>query len=152
LRIDLQKFEDKKQWQLLQMKICQRDNWACVNCGQSDCYLHIHFKNVESGKKPWEYPEDALVSLCEDCLAEERKLLGTALNSLSEAARSKFLASQIHDIACSMSLMKLPADPETISAAISLWLKTPKLIEFMINIYNRKLEAEGRTRTDAEKA
>jgi len=152
MKIDLKKYEEKKQWELLQLKICERDDWTCVNCGQSDCYLYIHFKIFEPNKKPWEYPEDSLVSLCEDCFAEERKLLGIALNCLSEAARSKFLAVQIDSIASSLFSMKLPDDSEVVGEAISFWLRTPKLVEFMIEIYSRKLEADERNRADASRA
>jgi len=145
MKIELQNFEDVEHWQTLQDEVFERDGLQCVNCGQSGCELFVHFKTFDPDKKPWEYPPETLVSLCEDCLAEERQLLGTALKVLSEAVRKHFLSTQIDSIAFSMSAMKKPidADPETVGETISLWLRTPRLVKFMVEIYRRKLAAEG---------
>lgn len=33
--------------------------------------LHVHHKYYEPGKKPWEYPDEALITLCESCHSDE---------------------------------------------------------------------------------
>lgn len=150
MKIGIQDCKDKR-WKALQAKIFERDCWCCVSCGDAQSKLFVHLKTFYPGKKPWEYPENELVSLCEDCLAEERQLLGTALKCLTEAARKQFLSSQIHNIACSLLAMKKPTDSETVAEAISLWLRMPRLVEFMVETYHRKLESDERKRADAEK-
>ncbi len=140
MKIDLKECKDAR-WQAIQAEIFERDDYTCVNCGESNCKIFVHFKTFEPAKKLWEYSKEILVTLCEDCLAEERQFLGNALTCLSEAARKQFLSNQIDNIAFSLLAMKKPVDvdSETVGETISLWLRTPKLVEFMVKIYQRKL-------------
>jgi hypothetical protein len=54
-------------WQRKRLEILERDNFKCVNCGSEDNTLHVHHHYYESGKKPWEYPDRVLITLCEGC-------------------------------------------------------------------------------------
>jgi hypothetical protein len=48
--------------------ILERDQWMCRACKESEgVTLAVHHLYYEKGKKPWEYPNDALVTLCEEC-------------------------------------------------------------------------------------
>lgn len=153
MKNNIQNCKDAR-WLALQCEILDRDGTR-VNCGDSNCELFVHFKIFRPDLDPCEYPEDSLFNLCEECLAEERQLLGIALGCLSEAARKQFLSTQIDSIAGSLEAMKKPvdADSESVGEAISLWLRTPRLVEFMVEIYGRKLAAEGRREcADVERA
>lgn len=46
--------------------ILERDNHKCKLCGKKTnlCIHHIKYRN---GKRPWEYPNSALVTLCNEC-------------------------------------------------------------------------------------
>ncbi len=52
--------------------IKERDNNKCINCGSTNL-LQVHHKQYhirrESGnfKKPWEYNENLLITLCSNC-------------------------------------------------------------------------------------
>lgn len=63
-------------WQQKRLEIMERDKWTCQSCGESgeDVTLNVHHAYYESGKKPWEYPEEILTTLCEDCHGEIHKL------------------------------------------------------------------------------
>jgi hypothetical protein len=61
-------------WQKLRLKVMQKANFECQNCGSKDSTLHIHHSYYEKDKAPWEYPEDTLQCLCEDCHKEIRGL------------------------------------------------------------------------------
>jgi len=139
MKASLQDCKDLR-WKKLRLKIFERDDWCCTNCGDSGVDLFVHFKIFIPDIKPWDYPEDSLVTLCESCLAEERKLLATALSLFCNAARKHFLSVEIDDIATSLDMIKLPDLPEVVASAISLWLRTPRLVEFMVKIYLRKLK------------
>lgn len=55
------------QWQRKRLEVLQRDNFTCKCCGSKEKSLHVHHLYYEKDKKPWEYPDSALVTLCEDC-------------------------------------------------------------------------------------
>ena len=46
--------------------ILERDNHQCVMCG-SKFSLQVHHLRYSEGKKAWEYPNSALVTLCDEC-------------------------------------------------------------------------------------
>lgn len=46
--------------------ILERDHHQCVLCG-SKYNLQVHHKRYSDGKRAWEYPNAALVTLCRDC-------------------------------------------------------------------------------------
>jgi hypothetical protein len=54
-------------WQKKRLEILDRDGFSCCSCGDKESTLHIHHKRYLKGKEPWEYENDLLVTLCEDC-------------------------------------------------------------------------------------
>jgi hypothetical protein len=60
----------------------ERDNFSCQNCLANDKTLNVHHKIYHKGRKPWEYEDRELVTLCEECHEKEthqRKRLNEAL-------------------------------------------------------------------------
>lgn len=58
-------------WQNKRNEILQRDKYKCSYCG-SEITLQVHHKyynKYSDGKKvnPWDYPNDAFITLCKDC-------------------------------------------------------------------------------------
>jgi hypothetical protein len=71
-------------WQKLRLEVMERDQWMCNICINSTSTLHVHHRYYLPDKEPWEYPLDALATLCERCheleaharrRAEEQRLL-----------------------------------------------------------------------------
>lgn len=60
-------------WKECRKRILQRDNYTCCRCGkkQNESELHVHHLNYYSGKKPWDYLDVDLITLCKGCHAEE---------------------------------------------------------------------------------
>lgn len=58
------------EWQKKRLKIMELANFECESCGAKDITLHVHHKYYEKGRKPWEYPDESLHCLCEDCHKE----------------------------------------------------------------------------------
>lgn len=53
-------------WLRKKNEILERDNYTCTRCGATS-HLDIHHLYYENGKSAWEYPNDALVTLCRVC-------------------------------------------------------------------------------------
>ncbi|HDM8135507.1 TPA: HNH endonuclease [Vibrio harveyi] len=70
------KNEDLKhpKWQRMRLKIMERDNWKCIHCGEDDKTLNVHHSLYINGRKPWEYCESDLETVCEDCHRELHKV------------------------------------------------------------------------------
>jgi hypothetical protein len=63
------KFADKykdARWKEKRRRIIERDCGICA-----DCYgvglVHVHHLYYEYNKDPWDYPDDALITLCNEC-------------------------------------------------------------------------------------
>lgn len=79
-----EKLKDPR-WQRKRLEILQRDDFRCRSCERNDKTLHVHHSYYENGKSPWEYPDDALLTLCVDChsnVTEKQIELARALASL----------------------------------------------------------------------
>lgn len=57
-------------WQKVRLLVLERDGWRCRQCGDAETCLQVHHTFYASGRDPWEYPLDSLVTLCERCHAE----------------------------------------------------------------------------------
>lgn len=60
------------EWKNKRDKILKRDNYTCKHCGKTNGILQVHHKyyNVYPNgtrPKPWDYPDDVLITLCDDC-------------------------------------------------------------------------------------
>jgi len=74
-------------WQKRRLEILERDEWACQLCGDEDSQLHVHHWVYEWNRPPWEYPDEAMVTLCESCHERETKNGKTAEKRLIRALR-----------------------------------------------------------------
>lgn len=62
-------------WQKKRLEILEAADWRCVCCGNRNEQLHAHhiYYYYGQGRKPWEYDNDELVSLCDDCHTTEHE-------------------------------------------------------------------------------
>jgi hypothetical protein len=54
-------------WQRRRLEIMQRDDFACRECGATEKTLNVHHTVYIKGRKPWEYEDSQLRTLCQDC-------------------------------------------------------------------------------------
>ena len=66
------RYRDQR-WKDRRLEILERDEFSCIACGDGDCVLHVHHRYYVSGRMPWEYPDNALATLCESCHAATKK-------------------------------------------------------------------------------
>jgi hypothetical protein len=65
-------------WQKKRLKVFERDDWTCRECGRQDRTLNVHHKFYIRGLwNPWEYSSEWLETLCSDC--HERREAATVL-------------------------------------------------------------------------
>ncbi|MCE0498486.1 MAG: HNH endonuclease [Methylacidiphilales bacterium] len=69
-------------WQRKRLAILNRSDFKCESCGSGEKTLHVHHTFYESGRKPWEYPDDSLVALCKDCHLKKHMVPKTSDESL----------------------------------------------------------------------
>ena len=58
------------EWNRKRCEIWQRDGFKCVRC-QSKTKVHVHHKEYQTGVFAWEYPNEKLESLCDECHTKE---------------------------------------------------------------------------------
>jgi len=68
-------FEQYKdpRWQKKRLKIMERDEFMCQCCYDTENTLNVHHKYYIHNKKPWEYPDKLLITLCADCHQSEEE-------------------------------------------------------------------------------
>ena len=59
-------FKDPR-WQKKRLEILNRDNFICQHCFENKNMLHVHHRFYRGNKKPWEYENHVLITLCDDC-------------------------------------------------------------------------------------
>ena len=64
------KLLQSSKWKSKRKIILKRDANTCQICLVSKDIMHVHHKYYVVGKNPWEYPNSALVTLCEECHSE----------------------------------------------------------------------------------
>lgn len=90
------KYKDKlkdPRWQRRRLEILQRDDFRCVLCGAHTKMLHVHHRMYFG--EPWEAPDWALETHCEECHDPNDK--GTGV-SLEEVRRRKLIREQLKKI------------------------------------------------------
>ena len=58
-------------WQRKRLEIMQRDGFTCVSCRDATSTLNVHHCYYLPKTNPWEYNDNAMVTLCENCHQEQ---------------------------------------------------------------------------------
>jgi hypothetical protein len=65
----IEKLQDP-QWQKKRLEIMSRDGFQCIKCSSKTNTLTVHHFYYISGRMPWEYPSQSMVTLCRKCHVE----------------------------------------------------------------------------------
>ena len=60
------------EWATKRAYIFKRDRYVCAFCG-SKKDIQVHHKYYIKGRKPWEYRNSALITLCRECHEAQHK-------------------------------------------------------------------------------
>ena len=79
-----EKLQDPR-WNAIRKIILERDGHFCQTCGATNEELHVHHLYYIDGKNPWEYDDEALVTLCCNChtIFHTKDALRAKIGSLS---------------------------------------------------------------------
>jgi hypothetical protein len=131
----LKKLKDPR-WQKLRLKVMERDEFACQICYDSKSTLHIHHKYYLPDKEPWEYPLDALVTLCESCHSSEKETRFEYERMLLTILKQKgFFASDIYCIANGFLAMEPLHSPEIIATMLEWALQNKDIQRNLLTQY-----------------
>ena len=130
----LEKLKDPR-WQKLRLKVFERDEWTCQMCYTDESTLAVHHRYYLKNKEPWEFPLEALVTLCEECHAEERDNRPDEEQALLHALREKFLASDVNQLAIGFHKMPVMHVPEVVASVYEWALTTPEIQRELIDRY-----------------
>lgn len=61
-------------WQKKRLEIFERDRFTCRGCAAEDKTLNVHHIKYIWGKDPWDYTNNHLVTLCDDCHRREKEI------------------------------------------------------------------------------
>jgi len=129
-----EKFKDPR-WQKKRLKVLERDDWACQICLDDEATLHIHHRYYNKNTDPWDYPMDALVTLCEMCHEEETEMRSTIEQTLLKVLRERFFSSDVLDIAAGFNFMKPQHAPEVVSSVYGWALQNDEAQKILIEMY-----------------
>jgi hypothetical protein len=68
----------KKEWKQKRLEILNRDDFTCQDCLRKDIggkNLQVHHNYYIFGKLPWEYNDDAYITLCRYCHMKEHNMV-----------------------------------------------------------------------------
>jgi hypothetical protein len=97
-----EKLKDPR-WQKRRLEILERDMWSCQSCFATESTLHVHHRYYMDVEHPWDYPESALVTLCEECHELEGQQMPRAGRMLIDALKDAgMLAGDMQTLALSI--------------------------------------------------
>ncbi len=68
-------------WQKKRLKILERDKWSCCSCRTTTKNLQVHHLYYAK-KEPWQYPDEAYQTLCEDCHEVRQELANPIIDEI----------------------------------------------------------------------
>lgn len=125
-------------WQKKRLEILSRDEFTCRNCGDTETTLHVHHKYYERNLEPWEYPEEALITLCEICHeSEEVALKEGSMIFMEHYRKSPFMAMDLESIGIAFQSASTPLChvSDVVVSAMEYFLSTPELQREMVDRY-----------------
>lgn len=90
-------------WQKRRLKIMEASGFTCSGCGSDEKTLHVHHKAYRKGAEPWDYEDDELECLCEDChkgihaIRDEISTLMGRLDSARVLRLWGYFVAMLHD-------------------------------------------------------
>lgn len=89
-------------WQKKRLKILDRDNWTCQEkrCKTTTKNLQVHHLQYLQGINVWDYPDDMLLTLCEDCHKKENERPELEKHLANTLRMKGFLLSDLLAMSC----------------------------------------------------
>jgi len=122
-------------WQKKRLEILERDDWKCQKCFDSESTLAVHHRRYWQDTEPWDYPDELLVTLCENCHEIERSVRADYEHNLLEILRGHFFAEDIHSLAEGFLTMELLHSHEVVASVYGWALSSHEIQRELIDRY-----------------
>lgn len=116
-------------WQRKRLEILSANEFTCELCQDNQSTLHVHHRYYKKNKELWDYPNSALMCLCESCHDFETKNRGLLEKTLAEIMRRVFVCSDLDNIITGIENSNLAFPPEVYSDMIKRILTCRSLAE-----------------------
>ena len=71
----LEQYKDPR-WQKKRLEVMERDGFMCQSCNNTETTLNVHhIVPYRKNAKPWEYENEELTTLCENCHNEITEII-----------------------------------------------------------------------------
>jgi hypothetical protein len=130
-------------WQKMRLKVLERDGWKCAICLEDNKPLAIHHRYYEHDKDPWEYPMEALVTLCDECHEAEKENMSMSCAGLVRELKKKFFSAEISTLELLIHEMPMMHLPEVVMESIGWVLIDPKRQDKLVTDYLSYLVEKG---------
>lgn len=93
-----QELLQSSEWATRRREVLEAEKYQCCECGEENQPLQVHHRYYLRGRKPWEYPDGALMCVCESCHRELGHLddeLRFTLGNLDSLQLERILASAL---------------------------------------------------------
>jgi len=136
-------------WQKKRLEILERDGWMCQKCFDPESTLVVHHRRYLPNIEPWDYPDDLLITLCEDCHEFEWSERPGDESDLLSMLSDHFFAEDIHSLAAGFYQLKLLASHEVVASVYEWALSSPEIQRELIDRFFLQLEAKTKKRKES---
>lgn len=130
-------------WQKKRLKILERDKFTCQGCWESEdsakfhkvkLTLHVHHCYYERGREPWDYPNESLISLCEECHSAESDCVEAERELIKSMKLRKFLKSDFQSLTRSLNKSEYPENlPAWTLTSAAMYCLEDHWLRYVIN-------------------
>lgn len=128
-----EKLKDPR-WQKKRLQILDRDEWCCQKCYDTESTLQIHHRYYKKCD-PWEYPNEALITLCGDCHLEEKELRPAYESDLLKILKRNFLAEDVNTLTKGFYAMPIIHASDIVASVYEWALSDEKIQRELIDRY-----------------
>lgn len=93
-----EKLKDPR-WQKKRLEVLERDGWFCQQCGNNKTTLHVHHRVYRHKNDPWEYSNDELITLCEECHELEKDLWEEGFKIITDTLKKEYFGADLINLA-----------------------------------------------------
>lgn len=83
------------QWRSYSDRIKKRDNNTCQDCGTTENLQVHHIRYIYDGRQPWQYPEEYVITLCDNCHFNWHQGLKSLNGTINEMLLSGIFPNEI---------------------------------------------------------
>jgi len=128
-----------RRWIQVRTKIISKDGGYCKVCYNECSAPHVHHKYYVDGNDIWDYPDDALATLCPSCHKQEHAVLNRNIAKLVVAIKKNFFAEDIETLAEGFNAFELPIPSEVFASALKDALSSKDTCKMLVDMMFTKL-------------